>query len=123
MLEIHELLGRNLDSIDDVCHHFERYYTEDYFDPVNGDWISDDYFRIINLTTKPGSLTEEETGKLSRSITRLNGKYEHICRRLGVSSLIEAYNDTAKQINTINSADANRANIPTMQPAATQVAV
>lgn len=108
MLEVHELLGRDLDPIDDVRRRFESSHTEDYFNPLNGDWISDDYYRIIDLTTKPGKLTDDETGKLNRSITRLNDKYGYIERRLGGSSLLGAYSNVVEQINAINLVDPDR---------------
>ncbi len=117
MIEAQTLLERPLDPIEDVRREFERVYTNDYFNPINGDWISDDYFRIIDLTTKDGSLSEAEMGKLDRSITRLNGKYTHIQKRLGESSLAGAYNAVAEQINAINEADTSRIAIPRMQSA------
>lgn len=117
MLEVHELLGRELDPIDDVRRRFESSYSEDYFNPLNGDWISDDYWRIINLTTQPNRLNDDEAGKLNRSITRLNGKYSYIQVRLGGSSLLGAYNSVAEQINVINSADPDRSDIAPMQAA------
>ena len=111
----HRFLTENIDPIDDVRRGFECYYTEKYFDPVNGDWISDDYYRIIDLSTKPDYLTEDETGKLERSIARLNEKYKIIEKRLGCLSLLDTYNSVARQITTINTADPNRGSIPPMQ--------
>jgi hypothetical protein len=115
MTELHELLGRELDPIDDVRRRFEESYTDNYFNPVNGDWISDDYARIIDLSTKPGALSDKESGQLGRSITRLNGKYDYIQIRLGGSSLLGAYNNVAEQVNAVNSTDATRSGIPLMQ--------
>lgn len=102
MIEIHELLGRELDPIDDVRRKFEASYTENYHNPLNGDWISDDYWDIIDLTTQPEELKESEAASLNRMISRLNGKYEHIQRRLGDSSLLGAYVDVAEQVTAIN---------------------
>lgn len=101
-LEIHEVLGRELDRIDDVRRKFENSYTEDYFNPANGDWISDDYWRIIDLTTQPGELNDKELIKLDGAITRLNNKYTLIQRRLGNSSLLGAYVDVAEQVTALN---------------------
>ena len=117
MLEVHEVLGRELDPIDDVCRRFELGYTGDYYNPLNGDWISDDYYRIIDLATQPGKLSEDEAGKLNRSIARLNSKYDYIQRLLGSSSLLGAYNSVASQVNEINLAEPNRDNIAEMQTA------
>jgi hypothetical protein len=112
MFGTHEVLARDVDPINDVCRRLEVFYTNgSYFHPSNGDWISDDYYRAIDLTTQPGQLTEEETGKLNRSITRLSEKYELIQSYLGESSLIDAFNSVAEQINNINSVDPNRSNI------------
>jgi hypothetical protein len=122
MFEVPALPGRDLDPIDDVRRQFELAYTEDYFNPLDGDWISDDYYRIIDLTTQPGTLRVTEAGKLDRSITRLNGKYAYIETRLGGSSLLAAYNSVAEQINTINAADPNRSSIALMQTASTEEA-
>lgn len=102
MLEIHELLGREVDPIDDLRHKFETCYTEDYHNPANGDWISDDYWTIIDLTTKPGKLTEHEIARLNQSISRLNDKYKLIQERLCTMSLLAAYVDVAKQVTAIN---------------------
>lgn len=122
MPEDHELLKRDLDPIDDVRRQFERFYTEDYFSPINGDWISDDYYKIIDLTTKPDELSKDELNMLDEIITRLNEKYTHIERQLGSSSLCDAYNDVAEQVTAINSADLNRVNITSMQSAPLTVA-
>src|SRR5438270_10772904 len=117
MLETHEVLGREVDPIDDLRRKFEAYYTEPYFHPANGDYISDDYYRIIDLSTQPGELDKEEAGKLNRSINRLNEKYALIQSSLGGSSLQGAYNSVAEQINTINKSDASRSNIAIMHSA------
>jgi hypothetical protein len=117
MLEIHELLGRDLDPIDDVRRQFERSYTEDYYNPLSGDRISDDYYRIIDLSTQPGELLDSEAGKLNRSITQLNSKYPYIEKRLGESSLFTAYNQVAEQVNDINAAEHHRFGIQEMQAA------
>jgi hypothetical protein len=117
MLEIPELLGREVDPIEDICHQFERYYTGgNYFEPLNGDWIADDYFRIIDLTTKPGDLSEEETGKINRSIMRLNEKLSYTQKMLGSTTLQEAYISVAQQVNGLNAADPTRSLVIEMQP-------
>jgi hypothetical protein len=113
---IHELLGRDIDPIDDVTRQFERYYTEDYFDPVNGDWISDDYKRIIDHTTKPGQLSSREATDLIRSINRLNGKPKILFSHLGHTGLLDTYNSVAEQITGINASDPDRDEIPGMRP-------
>ena len=111
--ELHEVMGVELDPIDHIRRKFERYYTETYHHPMNGDWISDDYFRIIDLTTQPTVLDEHEMGRLQRSIDRLNEKYAHIQRKLG-PVLMAGYNDVAQQVTTINAADPLRQDIPPM---------
>lgn len=100
--EIHEVLGRELDPIDDIRRRFEDSYTQDYFNPANGDWISDDYWRIIDLTTQPSQLSGEKIKELDETISRLNGKYNLIQRRLGNSSLLGAYVDVAEQVTALN---------------------
>lgn len=117
MLEIHELLGREVDPIDDVRRKFEESYTENYHNPLNGDWISDDYWDVINLTTQPGELTLLETSRLNRIISRLNGKYEHIQRLLGDSSLLAAYVSVAEQVTAINGACNSQTEIAPMHGA------
>ncbi len=114
-LAIHELLGRDIDPIDDVRREFERFFTDDYRHPMNGDWMSDDYWRIIDLTTQPKPLNTEDSRKLNSSIERLNNKPATVCRSLGYISLIDAYNSVAEQINTINSNDSSRSEILSMQ--------
>ena len=109
MTAIYERLGNKPDIIDDVRRRFEEDFTEDYFAPNNGDWIADDYERVIALSTQPGRLSSDESDKLERSIGRLNKSLDYIKRILGASSLgqvplINAYNDVAEQVNTIFSA-------------------
>lgn len=100
--EVHEVLGRELDPIDDIRRRLENSYTQDYFNPANGDWISDDYWRTIELTTQPGELNSDEVKELDGTISRLNGKYNLIQRRLGNSSLLGAYVDVAEQVTDLN---------------------
>ena len=122
MHTISEILRNEIDPIEDVRRRFELFYTSNYFDPQNGDWISDDYLRIIDLTTKPGNLNEDDKGKLNRSIIRLNEKYDYVESMLGSSSLLGAYIDAVVQINTINSADPDRESVAIMHAAQTTVA-
>ncbi|HMH31371.1 MAG TPA: hypothetical protein VK534_02755, partial [Methylomirabilota bacterium] len=82
MAALHELLGRDLDPIDDIRHRFEHSYTEDYYNPVNGDWISDNYFEVIDLATQP-VLSEKTADKLDQAIIRLNEKHVQIRAKLG----------------------------------------
>ncbi len=83
--------------------------------PSNGDyWISDDYWRIIDLTTQPQKLEEEDGERLTRSIVRLNDNYNLIASRLG-PTLQKAYDGVAEQINDLNHDDPNRRMIPPMQ--------
>lgn len=116
MLEIHELIGRDVDELEDVRRRFEASYTETYSNPLNGDWISDDYFRIIDLTTWPSRLSGDDKGKLNRSISRLNGKLSHIQTRLGGTSLLGAYNSIVEGVNIANSKDPDRQDILRMEP-------
>ena len=121
MARLHELLKRDLDPIDDVCHRFEEVYMAYYYHPLDGDWISDDYRRIIDLTTQPQTLDQKQAAKLNRSINRLNQKKEHLYMRLGDSSLVGAYNSVAEQVNSINSADLSRREIGVMEPLVAEV--
>ena len=114
MVEIHEMISRDLDPIDDVRRRLQESYTQDYFHPSNGDWISDDYWRIIDLTTQPQKLEEEDGERLTRSIVRLNDNYNLIACRLG-PTLLKAYDGVAEQINDLNQDDPNRRMIPPMQ--------
>lgn len=121
MTNVAEFFGKDLDPIEDVRRCFESFYTEDYFNPINGDYISDDYFQIIDLATQPRRLTKEEQGKLNRRIERLNGKYDHIENVLGSNGLLGAYLGVIEQINAINSADTNRENIVVMETSSIEV--
>lgn len=113
----HLLLEREIDPIDDVRRQFENVYTEDYYNPTNGDWISDDYLQIINLSTQPAKLNADDFAKLDRTIERLNGKYDFIQNRLGEASLRDAYNSVAEQVNAINEANPDREGIARMYSA------
>jgi hypothetical protein len=118
-LEIHEILGRDLDPIDDVRRRFELFWDRVmYATPTDGDKMSDDYFRIIDLVTQPGELDEEATGRLDRAITRMNDK-TRLVRSYLTPMLLDAYNSVAEQVNTINATDHARAAISQMQSVAT----
>lgn len=109
--EIAEILGRDIDPINDVRIQLQSRRAGNYYDPLDGDWISDDYYRAIDLTTHPGRLSAEDFGKLDRSITRLSEKSPHIQEMLEDPALIVAYNSVALQINEINSSDPEREKI------------
>lgn len=105
MTNIAEFFGEDLDPIEDVRRCFESVYTDDYLHPMNGDYISDDYLQIIDLTTQPGRLPSEKIGELNRSIERLNGKFFRIEHHLGAHGLMGAYISVLEQINAINEPD------------------
>lgn len=107
--DITETLGREVDEIEDIRRYFERSYGGSCSDPTDGDFISDDYYKIIDLTTKP-TLNQKEVQALNRSIEHLNHVYPTIERRLGRAGLLETYRDVATQINTINAQDDTRRN-------------
>lgn len=95
-------LGREIDEIDNIRRCFEGSYTENYSNPQNGDFISDDYFEVIDLTTKPGKLSNREVQSLNRAIGHLNEVYPTIEDRLGRADLLETYDSVSKQVNAIN---------------------
>lgn len=121
MTNIAEFFGEKLDPIEDVRRCFEGFYTDNYYNPLNGDWISDDYLDIIDLTTQPRKLSEREEGKLNRRIERFNEKYAHIQTVLGESGLAGAYINVIEQINAINLADPNREGIVVMETSQIEV--
>lgn len=140
-MSLPHVLGKELDPISDVRREFERHYYAAYFTPGDGDWMSDDYWGIIDLATQPNPLTERDQGRLNRRILRLNEQYDRIVRILGTSllvgahnsaaesfpgpegetglvpetALVDAYNSVAEQVNSINAADPNRINIVHMR--------
>ena len=115
MTTSHELAQRELDPINDVRRRLEEFYTESYYNPDNGDWLSDSYWRIIDLTTQPGALTESDTNKLNQAIALLNDRHNRIMSRLSERSLIDAYVSVAAQVNTINVIDAMRKGVLLME--------
>lgn len=119
-MSIYETTGREIDPIDDVRCQLETAYTNYYFDPTSGDWLSDDYLRTIDLATQPNGLNEHEVGRLSRSIARLNNKYAYIQAILRESSLQTAYTAVAEQINEITAADTNLRDIERMKTTLTE---
>lgn len=124
MQAIHELLGKDVDPIDDVRRRFEDFYTNGTCrDPRDGDWWSDDYLQLINLATQGTPLSEEEAGMLTRRINRFNSddRLPHICEMLfdrsdsPPTALFDAYNDVVEQVNKINTDDPKRTGIPIME--------
>ena len=113
----HILQGREVDEIDDITKKLTEFFTESYYHPDNGDWMADDYMRIIDLSTKRDKLDQTEEGQLNRSIERLNAKYDTIQRRLGHESLSGAYNHAAQQINHINANNPDLHEVAVMQAA------
>lgn len=101
--DIHSL-GREIDEIEDIRRCFEDSYTRDYFDPESGDRISDDYLKVIDLTTQPGALNEQALNSLNQSIQHLNQAYPFIERQLGRAGLLDTYYDVMQQINMTNAA-------------------
>lgn len=113
--DIYEILGREVDEIDDIRRAFESSYRVTYSNPEDGDFISDDYNKIIDLSTQPNQLKPQDLRILNRSIEHLNGVYPTIEKRLGRAGLLDSYQNVAEQINNLNSADPNRANVTPMQ--------
>ena len=94
--------SRKVDIIEDVRRKFEEFYTNgSYFNEENGDWWSDDYLRIIDLTTQKKELTEEELGSLQRAVDRFN-EYRHDKLLIWLGELSIAFNSVAEQVNDIN---------------------
>jgi hypothetical protein len=106
--EIHEFLGRDVDEIEDLRRYFESSWTETYSNPTDGDFISDDYFKVIDLTTQPGKLSEREARSLNRAVEHLNEVYPTIERRLGKAGMLDIYQDVMGQVNALNAADPTR---------------
>ncbi|HET7673545.1 MAG TPA: hypothetical protein VFK11_03480 [Candidatus Saccharimonadales bacterium] len=93
---IHEIIGREVDEIDDIRQRYESPNTD------LGDRLSDDYFRVYDLTTKPGELTENEERMLARSVGRLN-QHKNLTRNLLKRTvLLDVYNDVIGQLNELN---------------------
>jgi hypothetical protein len=78
------------------------------------DRLSDDFWRVIDLSTKPGKLSSTEENQLAFSIAELNDNYSKTERLLGRTSLLRAYGSVAAQINDINQATPDRAGFEQM---------
>ncbi len=66
-----------------------------------GDYISDEYFIAIDLSTAP-SLSEFDTRRLASAIRRLNRNIGATYVYLANGGLVEPYNDVCVQLNQIN---------------------
>lgn len=110
-----------VDPIDDVRRRFECFYSGNY-GPHDGDRISDDYFDVIELATRPTRLNDRDAGRMVRLIQRLNNNVEEGYMKVMLKDrqdpqdhgLREAYDGVAEQINDINSVDPSRSDIPLM---------
>lgn len=84
-------------EIDDIKHALERPITE------AGDYIFDEYFVAIDLTTSPDVLRGDNPRRLASAIRRLNRNQDATCVYLERPGLVDTYNDVASQLNDINS--------------------
>ena len=67
-----------------------------------GDYISDEYWRAIDLSTSPNWANSNETQLLSSAIRRLNRNLATTEAHLAHDGLVEVYNDVAAQLNDMN---------------------
>ncbi|MBP9738181.1 hypothetical protein KBD20_00660 [Candidatus Saccharibacteria bacterium] len=82
-------------EIDGIQRAFESPITE------SGDYISDTYFRAIEIATAPTIWRRDEV-ELASSVRRLNRNHGTVANYLGHAGLIDVYNDVIGQLNEIN---------------------
>lgn len=84
-------------EIDGIRRHLERPIWE------SGDYISDEWFRLIDLATDPNTDSPVVLGGLVSAIRRLNRNLKTTSYLLGKSDFAPVYDNVISQVNEINS--------------------
>jgi hypothetical protein len=69
----------------------------------SGDYISDEYLLLIDLSTSPNRATQTNTDRIASSIRRLNRNLATTSALLVDSELADPYDDVISQLNDVNS--------------------
>lgn len=78
-----------------------------------GDYISDEYWQVIDLSTAPGLPSQDRTSRLASAIRNLNHNIGTTCVELDVRSpemsldLVGVYNGVIRQLNELNASNPN----------------
>jgi hypothetical protein len=68
----------------------------------SGDYISDEYLKLIDITTSPHRVNERNAQRLASSIRRLNRNLDTTSALLVGTEAGSAYDSVVDQVNSIN---------------------
>lgn len=94
-------------EIDGVCRELEKPIWE------SGDYISDEYLLLIDLSTSPDRATQDNAMRIASAVRRLNRNLSTTSTLLAGSELANPYDDVINQLNVINY---NTEGVDTLQP-------
>lgn len=83
-------------EIDGIQRALERPITE------AGDYISDDYFKLLDLTTSPNQRSHANAPRIASVVRRLNRNLAATSVYLDDPVLAQAYNSVTSQVNELN---------------------
>ena len=84
-------------EIDGVCRELEKPICE------SGDYISDEYLLLIDLSTSPNRTTQTNANRIASAVRRLNRNLATTSTFLDDPEVSSAYVNVINQLNDINS--------------------